>query len=1056
MGSKITALVLFFVLYLVLISISSGDQPPGVELNLNGVSKILWMFDTPQSDWINTKSMGQVGHEGDDFYSDDWSKANAEKTVKGQIAYAGISGKAIVLPFDSDGYGNHVVIYDSSLKFALRYAHLDKVLITDGQDVIAGITPIGEVGNTGNVAGPTGYHLHIVLYKNVATDKGRPVTTITFNRPNKYSIGPPTSYAAPFLYNPRATTGNSLQPPDIISPGTASEPGEQINTLTPIFKWNPAPNAERYGLFISKSPYGAENIIFREEHLTGTSYTLPIGFLNDGVKYRWNMQAYNSAGWGNISDRLYFDVKLSTPPVATGPLVYQESHAGLAGFIDDYLRSKNSPMVGEGTHYVKWAKYFKINPLFIVAISGAESNFGVSYAGNKYNVWGWRGNYTDGRFWDQFGSGWDIDTNNIIFSDAPGYTSGMGINMETGYEDGMFWIIRNLKNSYIDIGFDTVEKVGRKWCTEGTDDWIKNVNLFLQEMNTPSKRTLTITSAEIAPGSKSTVQVNISDATGIDGGDIKIKYNPNVITIVNAKTSTLTASMSLILNTNVLGEITIAMAGAEGIKSGSGALIDIELMTKASSQPGTETALEFIDAAVYNLGNTIPISLKNGAIKITGTNTETKPERNLSITSVDTAPNAQASVQVKISDAKGMAAGDIIIKYDPNFLTIGEIKGTDLVSNMNFIVNTSMPGKIIIGIAAAQGLPSGSGSLAEIPLIISPNAKNGSETVLSFDSDTEIYDETGTTIPVKLESGVVRILGIKGDVNKDGKVSAADAMLTLRIAAELMIPNEYQKWAADMNDDGKVRTNDVILILRIASGLAAPRMDISSSIASEVSITFAEESHSSNERITVPLIVYDANELAGGDISIAYDNNMLRAINISTDSDLLVASDISKPGIIRLAFASYGTLNKKMIAEIQFDVFADGISSLSIKSLELYKLDGSLIDSRKMSRQVSLWKTIPERNALLQNFPNPFNPETWIPYQLKEGSEVIVRIYSMTGELVREFNMGYKPAGLFTSRDRAVYWNGKNEEGEQVSSGIYFYTIRTGKFTATRKMVINE
>lgn len=260
MLSKFLALLGSLILYFALVSVSIGNQPPGVDLNSNGVSKILWMFDTPQSGWINTASMGQVGHEGDDYYSDDWPNANAEKTVKGQIAYAGISGKAIVLPFDPDGYGNYVVIYDSSSKFALRYAHLDKVLVKDGQDVIAGTTPIGEVGNTGNVAGPTGYHLHIVLYKNITSDKGRPVTTITFNRPDKYSIGPPTIYAAPFLYNPRKITGNSPQPPTIISPGTISEPGEQINTLTPIFKWNAVPNTDCYGLFISKFPYGEENI----------------------------------------------------------------------------------------------------------------------------------------------------------------------------------------------------------------------------------------------------------------------------------------------------------------------------------------------------------------------------------------------------------------------------------------------------------------------------------------------------------------------------------------------------------------------------------------------------------------------------------------------------------------------------------------------------------------------------------------------------------------------------------------------------------------------------
>ena len=262
------------------------------------------------------------------------------------------------------------------------------------------------------------------------------------------------------------------------------------------------------------------------------------------------------------------------------------------------------------------------------------------------------------------------------------------------------------------------------------------------------------------------------------------------------------------------------------------------------------------------------------------------PTVDLGITSVEAAPGSSAIVQISISDATGMASGDMVIKYDASMIAVDEVTATNLLSGILLIPNIDVPGEIRLSMAGASGIPEGSGALMEIGLTVSADAKAGTETPLSFEAAT-IYDETGTTIPVKLESGVVRILGIKGDVNKDGKVSAADATLTLRIAAELMIPNDYQKWAADMNDDGKVRTNDVILILRIASGLAAPRMDISPSIASEVSITFAEESHSPNERMTIPLAVDNVRDLAGGDICIAYNHKMLRAINILTDSDLL-------------------------------------------------------------------------------------------------------------------------------------------------------------------------
>jgi GH25 family lysozyme M1 (1,4-beta-N-acetylmuramidase) len=108
--------------------------------------------------------------------------------------------------------------------------------------------------------------------------------------------------------------------PTLISPGTNSEPGEEINTLTPTFRWNSASNADCYGLYISKYPYGSSNIVYENEAISGSSTSLPLpsGYLQDGVKYRWNMRAHNSAGWSSygIEDgktRLYFWVNIVPP-----------------------------------------------------------------------------------------------------------------------------------------------------------------------------------------------------------------------------------------------------------------------------------------------------------------------------------------------------------------------------------------------------------------------------------------------------------------------------------------------------------------------------------------------------------------------------------------------------------------------------------------------------------------------------------------------------------------------------------------------------------------------
>ena len=97
---------------------------------------------------------------------------------------------------------------------------------------------------------------------------------------------------------------------------------------------------------------------------------------------------------------------------------------------------------------------------------------------------------------------------------------------------------------------------------------------------------------------------------------------------------------------------------------------------------------------------------------------------------------------------------------------------------------------------------------------------------------------------------------------------------------------------------------------------------------------------------------------------------------------------------------------------------------------------------------------VPKETRLLANYPNPFNPETWIPYHLSTDTEVNVTIYAPTGEVVRKLALGHQTAGRYTDRTRAAYWDGRNDAGEQVASGIYFYELRTEKTSLLRKMVI--
>lgn len=95
-----------------------------------------------------------------------------------------------------------------------------------------------------------------------------------------------------------------------------------------------------------------------------------------------------------------------------------------------------------------------------------------------------------------------------------------------------------------------------------------------------------------------------------------------------------------------------------------------------------------------------------------------------------------------------------------------------------------------------------------------------------------------------------------------------------------------------------------------------------------------------------------------------------------------------------------------------------------------------------------------KRTALLQNFPNPFNPETWLPYHLATEANVSLSIFNVQGQLMRELDLGSQKAGSYLSRETAAYWDGRDRFGEGVASGVYFYTLRAGSFLATRRMLV--
>ena len=179
-------------------------------------------------------------------------------------------------------------------------------------------------------------------------------------------------------------------------------------------------------------------------------------------------------------------------------------------------------------------------------------------------------------------------------------------------------------------------------------------------------------------------------------------------------------------------------------------------------------------------------------------------------------------------------------------------------------------------------------------------------------------------------------------------------------------------------------------------------------------------------------------------------------------------ADTNKDGVVNLLDLVFVAehLNQNAAAPAQL-AFIESIPSTAKEVIAAQRALTELeaIPNKSHGVQIAIellhhYLAIADRNVqetkLLPNYPNPFNPDTWLPYQLSEGSTVTVKIYDVTGSLVRTIEVGHKPGGYYLTRERAIYWNGQNQNGEPVSSGVYFYTLNTDTYTQTRRMVIRK
>ena len=343
--------------------------------------------------------------------------------------------------------------------------------------------------------------------------------------------------------------------------------------------------------------------------------------------------------------------------------------------------------------------------------------------------------------------------------------------------------------------------------------------------------------------------------------------------------------------------------------------------------------------------------------------------------------------------------GDLLMKDDP-----------DAAENT---VSTHYIEQVSSGrIRASQSRP---GHTDNDPM--SPDAKDGMDDEATASSPAGIElkpGDIGTLLTIQFEVLAVaeEPLGIHNVRLQSGrdhdKLGGPDRISYSILVTDVLVATKQSSEPVDVNQDGDVNILDLVTVAgSIASVPQNPRADVN------------------------------------GDGFV----NVLDLITIYTSNDwagTVLLVDVAKVNEVALAAPSTnGHLNPAVIqtwidlAQVEDD--GSAIFDLGIANLE------ALLASR-----------IPTETRLLLNYPNPFNPETWIPYQLAEATDVRVMIHSVNGSLIRMLELGHQAVGTYKNKSQAAYWDGRNELGEQVASGLYFYTLTAGDFSATGKMLIRK
>ena len=586
------------------------------------------------------------------------------------------------------------------------------------------------------------------------------------------------------------------------------------------------------------------------------------------------------------------------------------------------------------------------------------------------------------------------------------------------------------------------------------------------------------------------VDFTITEVDAVDPNGTAIPLTPQSLTVMitNQHTVTITSGPDAVPDTlpSSGGDVNLSVTAEDSlghdinynwtVNPDEGSFNDANKPNPIWTAPANPTASDKIYILAVTTSCNIEPSIKDtDSVQVTvqglGAPAIIKP-----VTDSPQLAGSEFTVDVMVENVENLFGIAFVLNYDTTYINaLSAVKGDFLGDDVLWLdpVINDDEGTVSIGITRkrpADGV-DGSGIIAEVTF--KSDSMTPDDTSVDFTiTDIVANDPSGVPIPLTPQplTVIVTSVPLYGDVTGDGRVTALDAAVVLQACVGLITLTPEQEIRANVSGKSGVTAYDASLILRYVVGLLT-EFPVESNLAASVrtgQIYHKTKSSASeanilsvgkvcaraNERIVVPISIDDASGILSGELSLTYDSAYLNPIGISTTTLTEQAKTVYnvKDGVLGISFANAKELNDRgTLLFVEFEARKTSTNSIPLTLSEAYLNEGLNIF------KVDGWfRFKPEITALLPNFPNPFNPETWIPYQLKEPASVVIRIYNVSGQLVRILDTGHRQSGFYIDRMNAAYWDGCSESGERVSSGVYFYQLKAGEFSAIRKMVITK